>query len=135
MELKREQIDKINDIESMGYPMTPGYWVGSPEYINVFRVKMTCGGGMGGALWHELIDTNGRTLEQFTKDLLKQEITMLLTYDGRKILVNRAYIVKVEEATMVIRVYHSDNPSFQRGNYMVRTLLPLGRRIEFLERY
>ena len=133
--LVRGDIEKINDIETIGYPMTPGYWVGDPEYIDVFRIKMTCGGGMGGAQWYELVDNTGRTLEQFGKDLLKQEITTLLTYDGRKVMVNRAYIVKVEEATIVMRVYHSDNPNYQKGNYMVRTLLPRGRRIEFLNRY
>lgn len=39
----------------LGKEFTPSEWDGEPEYLPITRIKMTCGGGMGGQSWYEYI--------------------------------------------------------------------------------
>lgn len=77
---------------TIGYPCSPCEFIGSEEK-EVSRVKMSCGGGMGGSVWYEYgkfdnLDSN--KLCEFTDAIT-----------GEKKTLNTSFVVKIESGTIV----------------------------------
>ena len=88
----------------MYLPNTPSRFVGKPKVIKVKRVKMTCGGGMGGASWDEYIVDLPESTEQ---GLIK-----VTNYKGEKMTLNTRYVVKIVDSQIVAITTDSQNPNF-----------------------
>lgn len=76
----------------LGKEFTPSEWDGEPEYLPITRIKMTCGGGMGGQSWYEYIHR--------IKDIPNNAIMKCRRYDGKEIVINTAFLVEAEEFTL-----------------------------------
>lgn len=112
--IKREFEDGIGIRKNtnIGFPRTPSRWEGDPIYTPVSRIKMSCGGGMGGSVWYETVERIDIETLDFTKPLI------VTTIDGNKKLLNPRYIVMIDsEITMVTRTLYSFNPNFPKGKY------------------
>lgn len=107
-------------------PMTPSSWVGSPEYIRITRMRMTCGGGMGGAQWTEYI--------RRVSDIKSNEIQKFETFDGRQVLINSSFMVKADNCTLVKVMIDSKNPSYPVGIHTYYYLVEDGARVELCRR-
>lgn len=88
----------------MYLPNTPSRFVGNAKVIKVQKVRMTCGGGMGGASWYEYVVDFPETPRH---DLVK-----VTNYKGEKMTLNTAYVVKVEDSQIVAITTDSKNPTF-----------------------
>lgn len=129
--LKKDYLDKAYEGKvKMPYPMTPGYWVDdSPTYENVVRVRMTCGGGVGGAQWFEYMV--GVALE----DIADAKFFIFKDLNGKDVMINTSYIVEAKPFKIAKAVYHSDNHNFTKGNYVVRYLLDPNATAELVSEY
>jgi hypothetical protein len=58
------------------------------EYSNFYKIRMSAGGGMGGACWFEYILEDPSTIEN--------NLSQFTRVDGRKIVLNKNYMVKAE---------------------------------------
>lgn len=76
----------------LGKPKTPSKWIGKPEYLPITKIRMTCGGGMGGSTWYEYV--------QHLDKIPSNEIISVRRYDGKDIRLNTSYIVEAEDFTM-----------------------------------
>ena len=85
-------------------PNTPSKFVGKAKIIKVKRVKMTCGGGIGGSCWDEYVTDFPETPKH---DLIK-----VTNYKGVKMTINTAYVVKVVDSQIVIITTDSKNPNY-----------------------
>lgn len=47
-----KQFEYVEDAK-LRKPTTPSTWKCFPEYTLITRVRMACGGGLGGASWYE----------------------------------------------------------------------------------
>lgn len=118
--LKRDFLEKVREGDTaMPYPMTPARWLDDkPTITNILRLRMTCGGGVGGAQWFEYVkDTDFSVLSRTSRFVETENI------DGEKMLINADYIVEAKPFRIASAMLHSDNPHFTKGNYMVRYLL------------
>lgn len=91
----------------VGFPMTPSEWVGKPERKPISRVKMTCGGGMGGSVWFEYVD------RFLYLDIPMDKMKILTRIDGESICVNPRYMVMVEDFTLVTVKYKTQHPDYK----------------------
>lgn len=89
----------------MYLPNTPSRFIGKARVMKVKRVKMTCGGGMGGASWNEYVLDFPETPKH---DLIK-----VTNYKGEKMTINTAYVVKIMDSQIVAIVTDSQNPTFR----------------------
>ena len=107
------EFDKvIKEDKLIGRPRTPGFWVSEEfELQPITALRMTCGGGMGGAQWFEYIERIP------LEDLLKKDNMVVTTWDGKERFINMKYVVKAENLTIASAVYHSDNTNFKIGDY------------------
>ena len=88
----------------MYLPNTPSKFVGKAKVLKVKKVKMTCGGGMGGASWDEYVVDFPETPKC---DLIK-----VTNYKGEKMTLNTRYVVKVTDSQIVIITTDSQNPHY-----------------------
>lgn len=68
------------------------------ETKNVLLIKMSCGGGMGGAQWDELVVDDGK---EIPSNALR---TFVLAVDGTEKTINTAFVVNITPKKM-LRVY------------------------------
>lgn len=125
-------LSKIYSKATFGRPMTPGYWVtknGNVQYFPVTRLDMSCGGGMGGSHWYEYIARIP------LEELAEKERVVVTTWDGERKLINMSNVVKAEEYTVASAFYHSDNPNFPVGEYLVARLIPDGAKVRLVEEF
>ena len=113
------------DLE-IGKPMTPSEWIGDAIYTPVSRIKMSCGGGMGGSSWYETVER----IDIDNVDLNKPLI--VTTIDGNKKMLNPRYIVLIDsEITMVTRKLNSKNDNYPIGIYTYSWLIRDGEKVTF----
>lgn len=77
-------------------PCTPANLV-KREFSECYKVKMTCGGGMGGSVWDEYLEYDippGETKIVTTKNIF-----------GQSLRINTAYAVKSERVRIVSEVW------------------------------
>lgn len=72
--------------------VSPSKWVGTPEYMLITRLEMTCGGGMGGSRWYEYVAR--------LKQIPSNEMIKVHRYDGKDIYINTSYVVSAENFTL-----------------------------------
>lgn len=115
---------------TIGLPMTPSSWMGDAIYTPVSRIKMSCGGGMGGSSWYE-------TVERIDIDNIDLDKPLIVTtIDGNKKMLNPRYIVLIDsEITMVTRKLNSKNTNFPVGVYIYSWLIRDGEKITFANSY
>ena len=106
-------------------PLTPSKWVDNKvKYTPITRLRLSCGGGMGGAQWYENVQ---RIPLSDIKPNTMLEVTDL---EGRKHLVNTRYIVEADSSVTVASVYlDSQNSNFEMGVYEFSWLIKDGRRL------
>ena len=119
------------DNRVIGLPMTPSEWLGKPRRRTVVRLKMTCGGGMGGCSWDEFVeDMPLEGLRDRTR-LVTEDI------DGKEILLNLDYLVKAERLDILERDMVTSNPNYFKGStkVTVRELCGLGLEVEWSDEF
>ncbi len=128
----KDIFDKIETKTTIGKPLTPSTWIGEPKYYPITRIKITCGGGMGGSSWYEYVDRIPLDkFEDFTGKMLRVK-----TVDGNEKLINPNYVVEVDsEITMICATLNSQNPHFEKGLYEYRFLYRDGIKVKLADRY
>lgn len=76
----------------LGREYTPSKWAGLPTYKQITRLRMTAGGGMGGACWYEYVDR--------LAEIPSNEMIEVKRYDGKLIRINTSYVVHSEDFTL-----------------------------------
>lgn len=109
-------------------PNTPSHFVGKVDIKKVKKVKMTCGGGMGGSCWYEYIlcDTMPEDLSYGLIDVVN--------YKGEKITINTMYIVKIVEREVANIITNSQNP-YHSGLKKFFYEIPCGETVELCNEY
>lgn len=110
---------------TLGLPYLPAKWVGKEKYTKILKVRMTCGGGMGGASWYEYIK------EIPMEELINNDKLVVKTFDGEEKLINTRYLVKAERFTIVTRKFYNENSNFDIGEYTANWLIPYGTKVTF----
>lgn len=129
---KHVDLSKVYNKTMFGRPMTPGRWItkaNDVQYFSITRLDVSCGGGMGGSRWYEYIQRIP------LEELVAKERIIVTTWDGERKLINMNNVVKAEEYTIVSAVYHSDNPNFPVGDYLVARLIPDGAKIQLVNAF
>lgn len=101
------------NIIEIGLPCTPSKYVKSFEKVG-YRIKMSCGGGMGGSVWNEYFAENVPEGEH--------KLVSLEDYTGRNKTINTKYVVKSEPVIIVTflfdvtahRFYGKDNKNNEK---------------------
>lgn len=123
-------LDTVYKDNCIGVPMTPGHWVSkSVEYTPITRLRMSCGGGIGGAQWFEYV--NRVPLDE----LAEMKSAIVTTWNGKRKLINMNYVVEAEKFTIAKAVYDSTNPNFQKGEYLVARLLEDGSVVSLSDKF
>lgn len=91
--MKNEKFEVLKDLK-INKPKSPSAWVGEPKYLPITRLKMSCGGGMGGSNWYEYV----YRLEKIPSNTMLN----VKRYDGKSFFVNTAYVVNAENYKLVI---------------------------------
>lgn len=73
----------------------PSEFVKHEEIHGILKVKMSCGGGMGGAQWHEYIQ------EPNDFELEGESPVWVTNYLGEEMLINPRFIVKASRISIV----------------------------------
>ena len=130
--LKRDFLDKVHEGSvEMTYPMTPSRWLDKqPTYRNIVRVRMTCGGGMGGAQWFEHLV--GVTLNDLAK---ADRFFTARDFNGKTVMINTNYVVEAKPFKIAEARLHSDNHNYTVGDYLVRYLLDPDATAKLVDRY
>ena len=89
----------------MYLPNTPSKFIGKAKVIKTKKIKMTCGGGMGGSVWDEYITDLPENIEH---GLIK-----VTNYKGEKMTLNTSYIVKIVDSQIVVITTDSQNPTYR----------------------
>ena len=92
-------------------PNTPSKFVGDAKIFKVKKVKMTCGGGVGGSSWYEYIVD--------FPELFGGGMLNVTNYKGEKMILNTRYIVKVSDSQVVGITTDSQNSHYSgiKTNY------------------
>lgn len=105
----------------LGLPKTPARWDGNPVFTPITRILMSCGGGMGGSRWYEYVkrvphsDMNG--------------LKTVTDVDGKEKTINAAYVVAMEDFSLVNCFYISNNPNFKKGMWVFSMLVDYGTTV------
>lgn len=112
----------------MYLPNTPSFFMEPAKIYKVKKVKMTCGGGMGGCSWDEYIVDFPKNF-QFGNGWL--DVT---NYKGEKMILNARYIVKISDSQIVGMKTNSQNPHYAgiKTNYYET---PIDDSVELCEGY
>ena len=110
----------------MYLPNTPSHFVGGAKIFKVKKIRMTCGGGMGGSSWYEYIVDFPHN---FGNGMLN-----VTNYKGEKMLLNIRYIVKVSDSQIVGITTDSQNSHYGgvKTNYYET---PIDDNVELCEEY
>ena len=90
---------------SIFLPNTPAQFIGKPEVYEIIKVKMTCGGGMGGCSWNEYIRSHSFPINP--KGMIR-----VINYKGEEIMLNADYMVKASRCQIVTIDISSQNPHY-----------------------
>lgn len=71
----------------------PSKWVGCPEYMFITKLRMSCGGGIGGSSWYEYVER--------LKDIPSNTVIKVKRYDGKEIFINTSWLVEAEDYKLV----------------------------------
>ena len=125
----------IYDKKEFGIPMTPSYWVSHKvKYTPITRLKMSCGGGLGGSQWFEYV-------ERISLDELvgcPNSLIRVKAIDGgepKDKVINLRYMVDAEDFTVASMELNSQNPNFAKGKYTYRILLEDGHTINLVDSF
>lgn len=118
------RFDKIYTDSFLPKPMTPSKWLGI-SYKPVTRIKMSCGGGMGGSSWYEYVERV--PLDSIAAE--EKRCIVFRTFDGENVLLNIAYMVKAEQFTVAMATLRSENPYFPKGDYTYCFLVEDGHEL------
>lgn len=112
--------------ENIYFPMGPAEWLeGTFKRVSCMVVKMSCGGGMGGSSWYEIIKPTS----------LEFEFNNVETVHGESIILNGRYIVKVEFMDYVYVEYVTSNPNFGSGKKVLEFIVNEGVNIDLIDDY
>jgi len=121
--------------DTFGIPMTPSRWVShNVNYMPITRIKMSCGGGLGGAQWYEYV-------ERIPFDTFMENCDRTIAVkaiDGNDIknkLINLRFMVSADEFTVATMKLNSQNPNFKKGIYIYRVLLEDGHKIKLEDQF
>jgi len=121
---------KVYGKSTMGLPMTPSHWIGA-EYKPIKRIKVTCGGGMGGSVWFEYVDKDSVK----TVDLYGVPMLSVMTWNGEKKIINPRYVVTVEDYDLMTATFYNErNTNFRLGVHDVHVLVNPNRRVELVNK-
>ena len=97
-------------------PHTPGNWIKeSLKYTPALKLRMSCGGGMGGAQWFECI-TSPSTLDEFEKVIHGESKLIKVTrYDGTDAMFNLNNIVGITPCEKLYIEFNNGNTHFDTG--------------------
>lgn len=105
------------DHMKVGVPRTPAEWIpGTVTYEDFLEIRMTAGGGMGGSKWYEYIDAE--------LPLPSNQLVEVEDIEGNRKQINTAYVVTVEQVTVMFAKYESRNPYYPKGVYEVQWIVP-----------
>lgn len=126
---KKIDFKKTLKSDSLGLPFTPSHWVGTPEYIPVTRIRMTCGGGVGGSSWYEYVN------RIMIDDVIDSKFIKVTDYTGNEITINTNYIVEMRNFTILKAVFmNSGNYHFEPGSWEYYTLMEgNGHEVELID--
>lgn len=132
MTMYKDFLDKVHEGNvSMTYPMTPSRWlVTKPTYTNVLRVRISCGGVIGGAQWYEYLC--GVTFEDFTS---AERFVKAKNINGKELLINVNNIVEARPFKIALARLYSENDNFTKGEYTVRYLLDPKATAQLVNRF
>lgn len=88
---------KKTTIREIGAPCSPCNFIES-KTTKVLKIKMSCGGGVGGSVWDEY----GTTKDDFSKGGF---ITLKSAFTNEEITINTRFVVKAEEVQLVTMVW------------------------------
>lgn len=109
-------------------PNTPSYFVGKVDIKRVKKVKMTCGGGMGGNCWYEYI-----LCDTMPEDL-NYGLINVVNYKGEKITINTMHVVKITEREVANIVTDSQNLHYS-GIKKFFYEIPCGEEVKLYNEY
>ncbi len=102
--------------DTVGLPFTPGWFIGEFKVTPVTVIKMSCGGGIGGAQWELYV-----TPIDFTQLRRVERFIEVHTIDGDDVLINVNNIVDVHKRWIHEIKYTSTNPTYGRdGDILMR---------------
>lgn len=130
--VRKINISKIYKKSTAGVPMTPGRWVNKiPKYREMTRLRMSCGGGMGGSSWYELVDRIDLA------DLMQKNYLTTKNWEGKEIALNLNYLVKAEQYTLATAKYDSQNQNIEylMGVNEYNWLIEDGNTIRLIDDY
>lgn len=111
-------------------PATPARWiVKEPSYTTVLEITVTCGGVVGGSQWKEIVHVNPETIM-----VGKMEMLECIRWDGKKIILNPRYIVKIEGFILVEATCESRN-HYCPGNLTTRVLMEDGCKVKLVDKF
>jgi len=141
----KAKLDKVYTDSVLRKEMSPSSWAGDVSYMPVVRMKMTCGGGMGGSQWYEYIQresffsacsfviTAGGNSFSHHPTLVSAAgdhgIIHVKTWDNKDIILNTAYMVKADYFTIATANLYSQNHNFPIGVYAFSYLIPDGHTL------
>jgi hypothetical protein len=127
--LTRIYFDRIYTDDIVKPPMTPGKWVSDINYIPVSRIGMSCGGGVGGSFWYEYI-TNF-DVRSFLSS--RDDMILVKTWKGKNKIINKRYIVDIEDFDIAFAEYNSENYNFEKGIYTCYYLVEPGHELTLVD--
>ena len=83
-----EQFEYRKDAK-LGKSVTPSSWLRKPDYTPITRIRLSCGGGMGGSSWYEYIER--------LENIPSNEVIKVKRYDGKEIYINTSWVVMAED--------------------------------------
>lgn len=126
--------DGLYTHDTLGFPYNPSNWSTEEEsVIPVFRIRMTCGGGMGGASWYEYVRKGGDTLADVQAKMNSNPINRFKHYnDNGAILISTNFVVSIDECCVHIKKGYNENPYYEKGWYEVHTLTKSGHPLQYV---
>ena len=126
----KENFDKIIEGTEVdiGVPMTPGRWKkGSQESKDGMLITVTCGGGLGGSKWNEVI-IDGQ-IPAWPDE--KGGLCTLTRINGQRFLLNPKYIVNGEFVSIVSAVFVNENSNYPLGEWKYSWLVRRDANVNF----
>lgn len=108
-------------------PFTPSEYVDS-NYYKVISIKMSCGGGMGGASWYEYIKADTpQKMKEIYSAITKGGIIKVVDYLGNTKYINTNYVVMTQEQSIYeLTIENKGNTYYEiieGGKYIFRYLI------------
>ena len=127
--LTKIYFDKIYTNGTVSRPMTPGQWASQMTYMPVTRLGISCGGGVGGSHWFEYVDTiDFSEFIENTEPMIKVK-----TWNGKEMVINKNFIVDLENFEIAHAKYNSQNWNFEQGIYDCYYLVEPGHRLTLVD--